>query len=192
MPERDRRTRAQLRARRQRAAAHAIAAEAAFHQARVLLLVAAFSGRTRGLRALARLSRLDFLLRFPPVLEFMNLDGHPTWPTTAATVPAERHATDIAFASSRYGLWTDRYTLIIGALLSKQLLREVPGRTLEVIATPAGRTAASELAATTEWARTKHRADFLHQRLDLPAARLDQLLRPAIARMETALLKVGT
>jgi hypothetical protein len=105
----DRNARTQLLARRQRAAAQAIAAEAAFHQARVLLLVVAFSGRTRGLRTLARLTRLDYLLRFPPVLEFMNLDGHPTWPPAASTTPAEHHATDVALASSRYGLWTDRY-----------------------------------------------------------------------------------
>src|SRR4051794_36583512 len=111
----DRNARAQLLARRQRAAAQAIAAEAVFHQARVLLLIVAFSGRARGLRSLARLSRLDFLLRFPPVLDFMNLGQ--TWPATATTVSAERHATDTAFAGSRYGLWTDRYTLIIGALL---------------------------------------------------------------------------
>ncbi|MEV6301280.1 hypothetical protein AB0M02_17860 [Actinoplanes sp. NPDC051861] len=187
MPDRD--ARARLLARRQRAAGQAIAAEAVFHQARVLLLIVAFSGRTRGLRSLARLSRLDFLLRFPPILEFMNIDGHPTWPPSAATVPAERHATDIAFAGSRYGPWTDRYTLIIGALLGKQLIREVPGRTLEVIATSAGRAAATELAAATEWTRTKDRAEFLHQQLDITAARLDQLLRPAIRRMEKDLLK---
>ncbi len=185
----DHNARALLLARRQRVAAHAIAAEAVFHQARILLLIVAFSGRTRGLRSLARLSRLDFLLRFPPILEYMNIDGHPTWPPPAATVPAERHATDIAFAGSRYGLWTDRYTLIIGALLGKQLIRQVPGRTLEVIATPNGRTAATQLTAATEWTRTKGRAEFLHQRLDLPAARLDQLLRPAIRRMEKELLK---
>lgn len=182
MPDYNART--QLLARRQQAAARAIAAEAVFHQARVLLLIVAFSGRTRGLQSLARLSRLDFLLRFPPVLEYMNTNGQPTWPADAATAPAERHATDLAFASSRYGLWTDRYALIIGALLGKQLIREVPSRTLELIATPDGRAAADRLAATAEWATTQQRADFLHTRLDLPAARLDQLLRPAIKHMQ--------
>jgi hypothetical protein len=81
------------------------------------------------------------------------------------------------------------YTLIIGALLGKQLIRQVPGRTLEVIATPTGRSTATELAGAPEWTRTNKRAEFLHERLDIPAARLDQLLRPAIRRMETELLK---
>jgi hypothetical protein len=189
---RDRNTRAQILARRQQTAARAIAAESVFHQARVLLLIDAFSGRTRGLQSLARLSRLDFLLRFPPVLEHMNLDRHPTWPTPAAITPAERHATDLAFAGSRYGLWTDRYTLIIGALLGKKLIREVPGRILELIATPDGRGAADQLATTPEWATTSHRAAALRDQLDLPAARLDALLRPAIRRLETTALRAST
>lgn len=189
MPDRDARSR--LLAARQRTAARAIAAESAFHQARVLLLISAFSGRSRGLRGLSRLSRLDFLLRFPPVLDYVDLGEATGWPTAAATVPAERHATDIAFASSRYGLWTDRYTLIIGALLGKQLAAVVPGRSLEMIATPAGRAAAAQLAMNHEWAATKLRADFLHQRLDVSAARLNELLRPAISRMEADVLKVS-
>jgi hypothetical protein len=182
---RDRNTRAQILARRQQTAARAIAAESVFHQARVLLLIDAFSGRTRGLQSLARLSRLD-------VLEHMNLDRHPTWPTPAAITPAERHATDLAFAGSRYGLWTDRYTLIIGALLGKKLIREVPGRILELIATPDGRGAADQLATTPEWATTSHRAAALRDQLDLPASRLDALLRPAIRRLETHALRAST
>ncbi|MEU7925058.1 hypothetical protein [Micromonospora sp. NPDC049107] len=180
----DRGARTRLLAARQQAAARAIAAEAAFHQARVLLLIAAFSGRSRGLRSLARISRLDYLLRFPPVLQYINLTDEAQWPSSAKPLPAERRATDINFAATRYGLWTDRYTLIIGSLIGKQLLNVVPGRILEVITTPAGREAAKQLSNTAQWNPTHLRAEFLHRRLNMSAPQLDALLRPAIRRLE--------
>ncbi|MFI7211587.1 hypothetical protein ACIBP4_12155 [Micromonospora maritima] len=180
----DRTARTRLLAARQQAAARAIASEAAFHQARVLLLIAAFSGRTRGLRSLARMSRLDYLLRFPPVLQYISLPDAANWPSAATPLPAERRATDLAFAASRYGLWTDRYTLILGALLGRQLVTVVPGHLLEVITTSAGRAAATQLSDTSQWNRTRLRAEFLHRTLNISAARLDELLRPAIRRLE--------
>jgi len=181
--------RARLLAARQGAAAQAIATESVFHQARVLLLIDAFSGRSRGMRGMARMARLDYLLRFPMVLDYMDLDGVSGWPAGAATLQAERHATDVAFAGSRYGLWTDRYVLITGALIGKQLVTLVPGNIVEPVATRTGQSAAHQLAQADEWARTRLRAEYLRSRLNVSAARLDQLLRPAIGRMETDLLK---
>jgi hypothetical protein len=178
--------RARLRAVRQQAAAQAIASESAFHQARVLLLVDAFTGRSRGLYGLARLARLDFLLRFPPVLDYMTIEGVEGWPDAGQSLPAERLATDLALASARYGLWTDRYTLVVGALLGRQLVRPTPGRILELLTTRAGRSVAADLVSTDDWRRTHVRAQFLHQRLNASAQRLDLLLRQALTRMTSA------
>jgi hypothetical protein len=51
--------------RRARVALLAVSEEDAYHHARVLLLIDAFTGRTRGLGDIERLNRLDYLIRLP-------------------------------------------------------------------------------------------------------------------------------
>jgi len=53
----------------------------------------------------------------------------------------------------KYGPWDDRYYAVVGALVSRGLLRYARGRrgSVALAPTPAGRALARQLAAATEW-----------------------------------------
>lgn len=103
----------------------------AYHQARVLLLVAAVAatkGHTAKLDGLTKLAKLDFLLRYPAlapqVLDRLN-ESDPRLHLGESDFAAP---TDVEAPMTRYkyGPWDDRYYAIIGALIGRGLLRYTP------------------------------------------------------------------
>ena len=118
----------------------------AYHQARVLLLVAAVSQRqehARKLDGMTKLAKLDFLLRYPalapqvldaldPADPRLHLSGGDVADPTSVEAPMTRY---------KYGPWDDRYYAVLGALVGRGLLRYSPGRkgSVAVSPTPAGR-----------------------------------------------------
>jgi hypothetical protein len=130
----------------------------AYHQARVLLLVtavAAAQGHARKVDGLTKLAKLDFLLRYPALAPSVldRLDPadprlHLTEDDTAD--PAHAEAPMIRY---KYGPWDDRYYPVIGALVSRGLLRYAPGRrgSVALAPTPAGRALARQLGGASEW-----------------------------------------
>jgi hypothetical protein len=137
----------------------------AYHQARVLLLVdavAAADGHQGKVDGLTKLAKLDFLLRYPAFAPVVLDALSPADPRLAldeeqAGLPGEVEAPMIRY---KYGPWDDRYYAVIGALVSRNLLRYVPGRRGSVALAPTqtGRAFAAQLAAASEWVEIAERS----------------------------------
>jgi hypothetical protein len=139
-------------------ARRAVVDDLAYHQARILLLVnavAAEPGHNRKLDGLTKLAKLDFLVRYPalasivldelrPDDERMHVDEHELAAPTEVDDPMTRY---------KYGPWDDRYYPVVGALVSRGLIRYVRGRqgSVALTATPAGKRLAAELAVDQVW-----------------------------------------
>lgn len=130
----------------------------AYHQARVLLLVAAVAatkGHAGKLDGLTKLAKLDFLLRYPAlapqVLDRLDhADPRLHLEVSDFAAPTEVEAPMTRY---KYGPWDDRYYAILGALIGRGLLRYTSARkgSVAVVPTPTGRRLASELATSPHW-----------------------------------------
>ena len=126
----------------------------AYHQTRVLLLVkavAADPGHQRKLDGLTKLAKLDFLVRYPalaPVVLDELTYGDPKMHLSDDEVSAPTEVDD-PMTRYKYGPWDDRYYPVVGALVSRGLLRYVKGRRGSVALTPtsAGKKFADEIVA---------------------------------------------
>lgn len=136
----------------------------AYHQARVLLLVQAVSadpGRARKLDGLTKLAKLDFLVRYPAlavtVLDAMP-DTEPRMHRTSDEVAAPTEVED-PMTRYKYGPWDDRYYPVVGALVSRGLLKYVKGRrgSVALAPTPAGTALAADLTHMPLWETTADR-----------------------------------
>ncbi|MFF0229753.1 hypothetical protein [Micromonospora sp. NPDC005254] len=142
----------------------------AYHQARVLLLVAATAaepGHNRKLDGLTKLAKLDFLLRYPAlatqVLDALGSDD----PRLHLNDEERREPTAVEAPMTRYkyGPWDDRYYAIIGALVGRGLLRYTRGRkgSVALVATAAGREMADEMARSSAWSEIADRSQAIAQ-----------------------------
>lgn len=140
----------------------------AYHQTRVLLLVdavAAEPGHARKLDGLTKLAKLDFLVRYPALAEEI-LDELPTGDPPLHVEDVDRLTpTDVADPMIRYkyGPWDDRYYPVIGALVSRGLLRYARGRrgSVALVPTAAGRRLADELRHDGTWQDVADRCQAL-------------------------------
>lgn len=130
----------------------------AYHQLRILLLVNAVArepGNARKLDGLTKLAKLDFLVRYPAfapvVLDNIKVDDTNLHLTTddinEPTVVAD------PMIRYKYGPWDDRYYPVIGALVSRGLLRYTRGRKGSVALAPSasGRKLATQLSDSDDW-----------------------------------------
>jgi hypothetical protein len=134
-----------------------------YHLARVLLLVTSFTETdSDGVDGLTKLAKLDFLLRYPSMLDrVLQAIGH-AWPEGTEPSEDERDAVESSMVRYKYGPWDDRYYPITGALLGLGLAELRPGRgRVALRATAVGRAAAAELARSAEWAVTARRTELL-------------------------------
>jgi hypothetical protein len=131
----------------------------AYHQARVLLLVnavAASPRHARKLDGLTKLAKLDFLVRYPAlastVLDRLD-DAEPGMHLSDEDVAAPTEVED-PMTRYKYGPWDDRYYPVIGALVSRGLLRYARGRrgSVALVATAEGKRVAGTLADDPSWA----------------------------------------
>lgn len=137
----------------------------AYHQARVLLLVAAVcaaDGHSKKLDGLTKLAKLDFLLRYPALGPTVLYRLDPADPRLHLPRDAEASPTDVEAPMIKYtyGPWDDHYYAVLGALTGRGLLRYVKARkrSVAVAPTPAGRKAARLLADTAEWSSVAERS----------------------------------
>ena len=124
----------------------------AYHQARVLLLiqaVAAIPGHQRKLDGLTKLAKLDFLVRYPAlapvVLDELTAD-EPKIHLSDAEVSAPTEVAD-PMIRYKYGPWDDRYYPVIGALVSRGLIKYAKGRrgSVALVSTADGKKFSQEL-----------------------------------------------
>lgn len=138
----------------------------AYHQARVLLLVravAANPGHARKLDGLTKLVKLDFLVRYPALASVILddlADDEPRMHTSEAEVSAPTEVQD-PMTRYKFGPWDDRYYPVVGALVSRGLLRYVKGRrgSVALTATPTGKKLADALTQDPLWQETADRCE---------------------------------
>lgn len=142
----------------------------AYHQARVLLLVravAAEPGHARKLDGLTKLAKLDFLVRYPAlasiVLDDLAVDDRRMHLTrNEISAPTE---VDDPMTRYKYGPWDDRYYPVVGALVSRGLLKYARGRrgSVALTTTAAGKNFAESLLEDPLWLQFNDRCRAVAQ-----------------------------
>lgn len=125
-------------------------------QARLLLLIDAFSAGEDTLQGRVKLAKLDFLLRYPSfyrralIARGRSVPGAPE---------VDEHNIEHRMVRYRYGPWDPAYYALLGALLGRGLIETVPaGRYTGLRTTPLGSALAAELAGTPAWREVAERA----------------------------------
>lgn len=129
----------------------------AYHQIRVLLLVTAVAAEpehSRKLDGLTKLAKLDFFVRYPALASVvldelgadrrLHLSDEDVLNPTVVQDPMTRY---------KYGPWDDRYYPVIGALVSRGLLKYGTGRkgSVSLIPTAPGKALAADLSKDPVW-----------------------------------------
>jgi hypothetical protein len=149
-------------------------AENWYHEARLLLVIDGFTTRRGGIAGLTKLAKLDFLLRYPVMLERLISEGFPDegWSAEISPSEAERLAVESRMIRYKYGPWDDRYYGMIASLAARGLVEVSDGRTRVLRATDAGRSAAQQLAQEEPWRLIAQRVRFLRRNFNLSGSRL--------------------
>jgi hypothetical protein len=144
------------------------------HLGRLLVLLSAFVGNdaTGSVDGLTKLAKLDFLLRYPANLE-RALQKRAGRGADAKVEDFERTSIESSMVRYRFGPWDFRYRRFLNTLISRGLVDvATEGRTIRIHLTIAGKIAADELAAATEFTAMAHRAKLLKRYCDLSATNL--------------------
>lgn len=144
------------------------------HVARLLILLDAFAEdeKTPDVEGLTKLAKLDFLLRYPVMLERALLARQRSVQDVALE-DHERHSVESAMVRYRFGPWDHRYREFLNVLVAKGLARvTVEGRKVTIGATDRGREVAQTLAADELFAPYSRRARLLKRHFDLTATNL--------------------
>lgn len=154
------------------------------HVARVLVLVDSFTTPSAGLAGLPKLARLDFLLRFPALLETVLRERQHELPFTLRATYDERQASESAHVRWKYGPWDHRYYPLLGRLVGQELIsvERVRG-TMLLRSTLPGREVAAGLPGS-EWELVRGRARALKRGANVGADRLGALIDPLLSSEE--------
>lgn len=131
-------------------------------EARLLLLIDAFSTGEGTLQGRTKLAKLDFLLRYPRffnrAMAARNVD------VDVATDDAEENNIESRMVRYRYGPWDPAYYALLGALVGRGLVTTIPqGKYLGLRTTPSGHELAEALAASEAFAAVAGRAKILRR-----------------------------
>lgn len=140
----------------------------AYHQARILLLVTAVSNEPahqRKVDGLTKLAKLDFLVRYPALaVEILDpIDEADDRLHLAAEDREQPTSVEAPMIRYKYGPWDDRYYPVIGALVSRGLLRYAQGRqgSVALVPTQHGRALARDLAEEPLWRTVSDRCEAI-------------------------------
>lgn len=155
-------------------------------EARLLLLIGAFSGPSRVLEGRTKLAKLDFLLRYPQFLQrALNLRR----PALGKQVAVPDSADDIEARMVRYrfGPWDPAYFALLGRLVGKGLIAIVPyARGIGFRTTDLGGKIATELAQTDPWKPVAERARLLKRAFDISGSNLTKFVYENFPEVATA------
>lgn len=144
------------------------------HAARLLLLLDAFAedGQGGAIEGLTKLAKLDFLLRYPVMLErALEAKGRST--RDVRLEDHERHSVESEMVRYRFGPWDHRYREFLNILVAKGLVSiSVEGRKVVIAATEVGKHRARQLAADELFEQYSRRARLLHRHFDMTATNL--------------------
>lgn len=144
------------------------------HAARLLVLLSAFSDAGEGdaVEGLTKLAKLDFLLRYPVMLErALEAKGRST--REVQLEDHERLSVESEMVRYRFGPWDHRYREFLNILVGKGLvIVSVEGRKVVIILTERGHRLASELSASPEFQDYQRRSFLLKSHFDVQATTL--------------------
>lgn len=140
-------------------------------EARLLLLIAAFSGEDSSLEGRTKLAKLDFLLRYPPFFA-RALAKRPGLTKRAVLAIHEAESEGRTIESRmmryRYGPWDPAYFALLGRLVGKGLVEPVPeANGLGYRTTELGKAAADAIAGDKAWRTVAERAALLRTHFNL-------------------------
>lgn len=144
------------------------------HAARLLLLLNAFAEDDQGgaIEGLTKLAKLDFLLRYPVMLE-RALEARGRSIREVQLEDHERHSVESEMVRYRFGPWDHRYREYLNILVAKGLTSiSIEGRKVVIAATELGRDRARELADDELFNLYARRAKLLRRHFDLTATTL--------------------
>lgn len=144
------------------------------HAARLLLLLDAFAEDDHGgaIEGLTKLAKLDFLLRYPVMLE-RALEAKGRSIREVHLEVHERYSVESEMVRYRFGPWDHRYRGFINLLVAKGLASiSVEGRKVVIAATEAGRERARQLSSDDLFIPYAQRARLLKRHFDLTATNL--------------------
>src|SRR4051812_6425795 len=95
-------------------------------EARLLLLIDAFTTKTGSLEGRTKLAKLDFFLRYPPYLARALKLREPH--VQIDVEPQEQQNIENSMVRYRFGPWDPSYFTILGRLIGKGLVQPVPIR----------------------------------------------------------------
>jgi len=144
------------------------------HEARLLLLLGAFAedGQGGAVEGLTKLAKLDFLLRYPVMLErALEAKGRST--REVQLDDHERHSVESEMVRYRFGPWDHRYREFLNILVAKGLASiSIEGRKVVVMTTKQGRDLARQLSTDRRFEQYARRARLLKKHFDLTATTL--------------------
>lgn len=144
------------------------------HTARLLLLLDAFAedGQGGAIEGLTKLAKLDFLLRYPVMLErALEAKGRST--RDVRLEDHERRSVESEMVRYRFGPWDHRYREFLNILVAKGLVSiSVEGRKVVIAATEVGKDRARQLAADELFEQYSRRARLLQRHFDMTATNL--------------------
>lgn len=144
------------------------------HAARLLLLLNAFVGDDESgvIEGLTKLAKLDFLLRYPLMLEkALIAKGQST--KDVRLEDHERHSVESEMVRYRFGPWDHRYKDFLNILVAKGLVTiSIEGRTVVIAITPEGRALAKQFETQPLFEPYARRSILLKRHFNLTASNL--------------------
>jgi hypothetical protein len=135
-------------------------------EARILLLINAFTTPTKSLEGRTKLAKLDFLLRYPSFMQ--RALAIRTSSQVMELASEEQHNIEGRMIRYRYGPWDPSYYSILGRLIGKGLIETVPNqRGLSYRSTERGTQIAKAIAKEESWSETSVRVKLLKQNFNL-------------------------
>ena len=158
-------------------------------EARVLLLIAAFTGQRSKLKTMegrVKLAKLDFLVRYPKYLTRI-LQHRKVSDQIISSINAQENPLQNRMIRYRYGPWDPSYYAVLGSLIGRGLVEPVPiPKGIGYRATDLGRDAAELILHDETWADVHERIKLTKRHLDLAGTTLKNLLYKAIPEMTNA------
>jgi hypothetical protein len=144
-------------------------------EARLLILIDAFTGKTKSLEGRTKLAKLDFFLRYPNYLKRAIAIRAPD--QQLPDLPFETDTIENRMIRYKYGPWDPAYFALLGRLIGRGLIVPIPLRTgIGYRTTDKGRDIAVRLAATDAWRPTVEAATILRRHFDLTGSNLKQFV----------------
>jgi hypothetical protein len=155
-------------------------------EARLLLLINAFSRQQEGLQGRTKLAKLDFLLRYPEFFE-RALIAKGVDPDSAAAATSERNPVELRMVRFRYGPWDPSYFALLGSLIGRGLVEVIPySRGLGYRATDKGKSLARDLSSEPAFEQLATRSELLKRHFNQTGATLKQMVYDLFPEVTTA------